>query len=228
MPTIQVYGANVGGLIQGEFGNYGPAADGTYVIDSRDLFAALRAGAALLIKSVQSYTLPGTPIAATAGAYIASVTLSNATLTIAAQPDVPRQAQFILGNGTGPITAGSIAVTYFANDGTTQVDTISAVLGASASSTFNTSKGVSHFTSVIASGIVGGTSPFIYAGPTSVLTLPVAPGATDFAVQKENVSGVDEAVGTLTTGTLGGITPTSVPNGTRTYSFLYSFFGPAF
>ncbi len=228
MSTVQMYGNGVGGVFQGNYGTYQATSDGTFTIDARDITPALLLGMTYVNKTFDAYYTGGAPAAASAAAYVSSASLSNGNLTIAAQPDVTRQAALVVGTGTTAVTAGSIALTYIANDGTTQTDTFSAVVGASATTTQFTSKGVVHIASGTVSGLVGGTSPFVYLGSTSVLSVPVSPGATDFSVQKENVTGADETVGTLSTVTLGSIAPTSAPNGTRTYSFMYTYYGPGF
>lgn len=226
MATVQLAGNGVGGTVQGANGVYQMASDGTFTVDTKDASACLALGMTYIKTRSTSYYTGGAVAAASAAATIASTALSNGTLTIAAQPDVPRQIAVVMGTGTTAITAGSVAITYLANDGSTQTDNLTAVLAASASSTQFLSKGVCHISTATVSGLVGGLTPFIFAGLTTTIALPVDLGTVDLTVIKENVTGVDEAVGTLSTVSLGCIAPTSAPNATRTYSFLYAYTAP--
>lgn len=226
MATVQLAGNNVGGVVQGVNGVYQMAADGTFTVDTKDAPACLALGMTYIKTRSTSYYTGGSVLAASAAASIASTTLSNGALTILAQPDVSRQIAVIMGTSTTAITAGSVAITYLANDGSTQTDNLTAVLAASAVSTQFLSKGVSHINTAVVSGLVGGLTPYIFAGLTATIALPVDLGTVDLVVTKENVTGADETVGTLSTVSLGCIAPTSAPNATRTYSFLYAYTAP--
>lgn len=185
------------------------------------------------------YTTPGAPAALNAAVTVSSVAFSNGTLTIAAQPDVPRQLAIIINNpSTSTITAGLLTLTYLANDGTTQTDLISAA-GQAGTLTLNTSKGVEHVVTngAIVTGVAGGTSPGIQIGTNNYLAVPLEPGFSSWAVTKETkitpTNGTlglsvpaDETVSTLTTSN-GLISPTQAPDGTHGLSFLYGYTMPA-
>jgi hypothetical protein len=67
-------------------------------------------------------------VSATAGRIVASVALANGALAIANQPDTARQVDARVDPGAAAITAGTLTVTYAANDGTAaQVDVLSLV-----------------------------------------------------------------------------------------------------
>ena len=227
MATVKLSsaGSSLGGVIQGNYGIYTIGSDGTVLVDARDAPPLLAQGLNYVNVFNSTYTLPKAPAAASAGAVVSSVALSNGTLSIAASPDVMRPVIVEVFNGTGPITAGTLAVTYVANDGTTQNDNISLVCGASTSATTALSKGVLTVSSATVSGLVGGTSPGIRLSTIAAVSLPVGPNAVDFAVTREYDAGATVAVGTVYAASLASITPTTAPNGTVTYSFVYGTVG---
>lgn len=225
MSTVVLAGGPVGGLVQGNFGSYPAASDGTYTVDARDAPALLALGMNYVKATVRSYTIPAAPLVATSGKIVASAALSNGGLTIANQPDVARPANVVIGTGTAAITAGSLAMTYTGNDGVVTTDTVSLVLAASSGNTISTSKGMQKIATMIVSGLAGGTSPFIHIDTTAAVSVPVDVGAVDFGVYGEIVDGAVETVGTLATA-LGSIAPTTAPNGTHLYSFNYNFVAP--
>ena len=222
---IKLAGNGIGGVVQGNFGVYQAASDGTFLVDSRDVSAMLVLGLSYISNSSRFYTTTAAA-AASSGRIVSSAALSNGAASIANQPDIPRQVVAVIGTGTTAISAGTVSVTYTGNDGQSTVDVLSAITPASTNRTLTLSKGVGQVASVSIAGLVGGTSPFIHMDTTTMLTLPVDPGAVDVAVYKENVDGANETVGTLSTTVLGGITPTTAPNGTHTYSFGYTFTAP--
>jgi hypothetical protein len=223
--TVQLAGNGFGGLIQGNFGNYQQATDGTFTVDTRDAPPLLARGMAYVRQQAQSHTTPLAPGVATIGAIIASGALSNGTVAITANPDVPRPVDIEVGTGTGAITAGTVAITYVGNDGASGTDTLSAVCGASTSTTQTLSRGVVTITSVTVAGLVGGTSPWIRASTKAQVSVPVAAGAVDVAFIREYDTGATVAVGTAGTA-LASIAPTNAPNATRTYSFVYDYTAP--
>jgi hypothetical protein len=226
MSTIQLAGNTVGGVVQGTWGTYQAASDGTFTVDSRDALAMLTLGMSYIRRGSASYNTLAAPAAASVGRFVASVGLSVGTLSIANQPDVLRPAQVIIGPGTTAISSGSVSVTYLGNDGQAGTDVISAVTAASTPTTTYLSRGVAHITSATVSTIVGGTSPYVYISSTPDLSVPVDPGAQDFAVTKENIETGNETVGALIS-PLGSITPSTAPNGTHTYGFAFTFISPA-
>ena len=117
-------GAGLGGVIQGAYGNYQPAADGTYTVDTRDVPPLLVAGFSYVKQVTNNYTLPLAPLAAAVGAIVASGALSNGTVALTAGTDVMRPVDFEVGTGTTAITAGTATITYVGNDGQTTVDAL--------------------------------------------------------------------------------------------------------
>lgn len=221
--TVQMAGNNIGGIIQGNYGTYQQASDGTFTVDTRDVPTLLALGASYISKRSASYTTPLAPAAASATAYIASTTMSNGTVAIAAQPDVMRPAQLVITALASPgPSAGSVAIAYTGNDGVATTDTFSAVTVGVTPVTFQTSKGVAHFTSVTNSALAGGTAA-LTLGSVAILSVPVDPGAKDFTETREAVASGVVSNGTVSATILGSITPTSAPNGTLVYSFGYTF-----
>lgn len=218
--------AGIGGVIQGLFGTYPPASDGSYTVDVRDAPGLLAMGMNYVRQTANSYAVPIAPAAATVGAIVSSGALSNGSVSVTAQPGVPRQVAVEVSAGTVAITAGTIAVTYIGNDGISGTDTLSLVLAAGASFTTPLSRGVVTISSITVAGLVGGASPFRRLNTTAVLSVPVAPNAIDFSVIREYDDSATIAVGTVSTTTLGSIAPTTAPNGTHTYSFAYSYVAP--
>jgi hypothetical protein len=204
---------------------------------SNDVKDLLNAGCAYSNNAHRVYTTPGAPAAANSSAVINAQTLTaNATLTIAAQPDVPRQLALVSGQGTATLTAGIVTMSYLANDGTTQTDTFNLGTAATASAqTFTTSKGVEHLNSAIVGPTTGaqGSTVTLSVGFNNYLALPLDPGSVNLSVTKETkltptigtlglMVPADEAVSTLLIST-GMISPTQAPDGTHQLSFGYSF-----
>jgi hypothetical protein len=226
MASVQMAAAaGIGGVIQGLFGTYQPASDGSYTVDVRDAPGLLVIGMNYVKQLALNYTPPLAPAAATVAAIVSSGALSNGAVAVTAQPDIARPVNVEVGTGTGAITAGNVAVTYIGNDGLTGTDNISAVCGASASTTQSLSRGVVTISSITVSGLTGGTSPWIRLSTTAAISVPVSQGAIDVAFLREYDAGATVAVGTPATA-LASIAPTNAPNGTRTYSFVYSAVSP--
>lgn len=197
-----------------------PNTDGSVTIDTRDLPDAMRGGFVPVYTQVRSKYYSA-PAAASATGIVNNVTTTNVALTIADQPDVGRQLQIVTAPGSPGITAGNLALTYTANDGTTQVDNFS-LIGA-ATTTPKSSKGCLHLTSAVVSGLVGGTSPTIEIGTNGTLSVDVQPNTKDATILKEGLDGVDVAavnVGVLTSGGL--YTPHTAPNGTHNFQLDYT------
>jgi hypothetical protein len=163
--------------------------------------------------------------------------LTNGSLAIAAQPDVCRQVAAVIFPGSVGITAGTLTVTYTANDGTTQVDALSLVAASqsagAAGSTVGTTKGVLRLTSAVVSGLTGGQSPGIYAGTNNYLGVPVPPRFVDWALTAEKkitptvgTLGLtvpsDETISTTVIATGALVSPTQAPDGTHGLSFGYT------
>jgi hypothetical protein len=235
--------AGVGGVVQGRSGTtYTIASDGTISsVSPLDVDALINDGFLFAIPRHNTAVIPA-PVAASAGVTVASVALANGTLTVAAQPDVPRQLQIIVNPGTTAISAGNLAMTYTANDGTAQVDNFSMVMAAGAAAgtivtTLSTSKGVEHLASAVVTAMSGGTSPAIQIGTNNYLALPVDPGFVDFAVTSEKkitpTAGTlglsvpaDNTVSTVAISAGALYTPTTVPDGTHSLSIGYNYTYP--
>ena len=89
MSTVQLAGVTVSGTVNGLYGNYTQAADGTYTVDTRDAPSMLQAGMAYLRACTRNYAPITVPAAASAGALIASASLASGALSVV-QPDVSR------------------------------------------------------------------------------------------------------------------------------------------
>jgi hypothetical protein len=212
---------------------YTAGSDGIINANVTDVGDLLRGGCSGAIARHSKYTTPGIPLAASATYIVTSVTLSAGSLTIAHQPDVPRQLQALVTTGTGTLTAGGLTMTYTANDGTTQVDTFSFV-GLTGANTLTTSKGVERLTSAVLAASAGGTAPGIEIGINAYLAVPLDPGAVDWVITKEMIISLsttlqiptDEAISTLTIST-GLVSPTTVPDATHWLGFFYNYYMPA-
>jgi hypothetical protein len=223
MATVRMNAAAIGGTIYCQ--NTGPVtvpSDGIITVDSRDAAQLLLVGASYINARTGQATIT-TPAAATAARLVASTALSNGTKTIANQPDVPRPGALRIDPGGGTITAGNVALTYTANDGTTQVDNLSAIT--TALFTQGTSKGIISLTSVITTGIVGGTSPLMQVDTTAALSVPVDPGFVDFAILRENVDGTSEGQVAVAS-SAASFTPSTAPNATHSYGVFYGYTMP--
>jgi hypothetical protein len=226
--VIAVPGVTPAGAFQGPNTGtvFASTTDNTFSIDVRDLDRALKSGYVPVYKDCRVYSPPVAAVAtASVGLIVNSVALTNTTLTIAAQPDVPRQAFVRFDPGTTPITAGVCTVVYGANDGTAaQTDVISLVAALSTPGSTNLSKGVLTVTSATVTGLTGGTSPKIQIGTTANLAVPLPPGAVDVTILKETNAAADVAVGTLTNA--GIWTPHAAPNASLIFGIAYSVIAP--
>lgn len=222
MSLVQLAANGFGGVIMGNFGTYTASSDGTFTVDTRDVPPLLAQGLSYVATQTDSYATPIPPAAASVGAIVASGALSNGTVAVTAQPDVMRPVNVEVGTGTTAITAGSIAITYRGNDGIVATETLSLVCPLSTSITQTLSRGVLSISSIVTSGVVGGTSPWLRLSRIAAVSMPVGPGAVDFAVTREYDAAATIAIGTLSVA-LGSIAPTTAPNGTVTYSFMYVY-----
>jgi hypothetical protein len=240
--SIKLSVKNLGGgpIYTNGGGPYVPASDGTITVNSSDVANLIAAGAQYINSRSAVYTLPAMPLAASSTQFVASTTLANGTLTIAHQPDVMRQGQVVVFPGTANITAGNVAVTYAANDGTAaQVDNFSLIMAgttaASAGATLATSKGIMSLTSVVVTALAGGTSPTVEMGTNNYLAMPVDPGFVDFVEVQEWIINTTATTGVTaatheangTTIASGGlIAPSVAPAATASYSFGYTYTSP--
>ena len=218
MPTVQMSAAGIGGLIRAQNGTYPVPPSGLITVDSRDVPSLLAAGAFYTNQMAGMQNIPGAPAAATAGRIVASTSLANGTLSIANQPDVPRQVAARVDPGTSAITAGTLTLVYTANTGAAYTDAISLIAAASTPVTTSSALGVAVLTSAIVTGLAGGTSPKIQVNDTNSLSLAVPNGFANFSVTKEMDDGANAAIGTVAS-SAASITPTATPNGTHTFAF---------
>jgi hypothetical protein len=228
--TVLVIGA-VGvtpvGAFQGPFsGTVQAGADGTFAIDPRDQNDALKAGYIPVRRNVWAYQpAPSAVAAAAVGQIVASAALANGNLTIANQPDVMRAIKIRVDPGTAAITAGTLSVTYTANDGTTQTDVISLVTALSTVITPFLSKGALVLQTPVVAGLVGGSSPKVQLDTTAALAVPIPPQSVDVTVLNESHdTSVNATLGTITNAGLW--TPNTAPNATHTFGVTYSTISP--
>lgn len=228
MATVQLAGNGIGGTVQGAYGTYTAAADGTYTVDTRDAPAMLVLGMSYLRKGGVGYTLPAAPRAASAGRIVASASLANGNLAIANQPDVGRQLNVIMGNGSPAITAGTVSVTYMSTDNVSHTDTFQANLTPlNGSITLPLSHPAVSISTPVVANMAGGGTPYVRMDDTNFLGLPADPGATDFVINAEYDTGsLQSAPGTPSTTCIGATSVVTTPNGTVTYSFNYGFIAP--
>ena len=217
--------AQVGAFQGPNSGSVAENSDGTFSIDPRDTIYAFGAGYVPARTEVRFHT-SSAPAVASAGLCFASASLANGTLAVAANVDVMRQVQALVFPGTTAITAGNLALTYDANDGTVaQVDNLSLITALSTTLTLTASKGVLRMRSQIVTGLTGGTSPTIYIGTTAAVAVPVPEGAQDLTIVSEFLDAAVVTVanaGTLTTAPLGVYTPHTAPNATHNFGIGYT------
>jgi hypothetical protein len=225
MSQIRMNASAIGGTLQLPFsGVIQVPSDGIITVDSRDATVLLRQGASYVTSAARYATYIG-PIAGAAGQLVASTSFANGTLSIANQPDFPRQASVRIWPGTVAITGGQAAVSYTANDGTTQTDIVSGIGGATTAISVNLSKGVVHLNSVIVTGVAGGATPGIQVDTLNRLAALVDAGFVDFSMLGLSVD--NASVGLVTTFPASGVfQPSTVPNGTHSYGFSFKFNAP--
>lgn len=228
MATQLMYAGAVGGTIQlPDTGTVVVPTGGFVTIQNSDVLVALRMGMQLVTTQTE-WAFYGNgaantgPRAASAGRIVSSTSVANGTLSIANQPDYPRQGDMVLFVGTTNITAGNLALTYTANDGTTQVDNMSLVGTASTNVTTRTSKAIVHLTSAIVTALAGGAAGGIQLNDTNSLGMMVGTNFTNFQVMKENLNSADETVGTVAT-TAASITPSGVVATSNMFGFAYQY-----
>ena len=225
--NVTINAAAIGGTIfpGGSTARIPVPANGVITVPVQDAPVYIAAGAQYQSTNSRAQTLAGPPAAATAARIVASTALANGTLSIANQPDVPRQLAVRVDTGTSAITAGNIALTYVANDGATQVDNISPVAPASTLLTTATSKGAISVTSVIVTALAGGASPKVQVNDTNSLSVLVDPNFSSVMFNATYADGAAD-LRTAVASSAASWTPSTTPNGTHTYSAVYSFSAP--
>lgn len=222
--VIAIPGIAPVGAFQGpNSGSVNENSDGTFSIDPRDTMYAFGAGYVPARTENRFYYTPTAPATASNGLLFNSAALANGTLAVAANVDVMRPVQALVLPGTTAITAGNLALTYDANDGTaSQVDNLSLITALSTTLTLNSSKGVLRMRSQIVTGLTGGTSPTILIGTTAAIAVPVPPGAQDATIISEFLDGAIVTVANAGTLTLPAYTPHTAPNATHNFGVEYT------
>jgi hypothetical protein len=149
-----------------------------------------------------------------------TVNLTNANLTVAAQPDVPRSLVITVVDSTPGIVAGLVTITGKNALGQTISEVVNCAAGAA---TYLTNNAFSIVSTVVTSNfsvLGGGGDETIAVGSGLKLGLPVKYLRDIF---KACVDGADEAVGTVNL-TYGTIITTTAPNGTRDYDFWFRYY----
>lgn len=192
---------------------------GVISVKGIDAPSFVQAGAKFIqAKQVQGASIIA-PRAASAGRLVASVALANGTLSIANQPDVPRQGILVIDPGTSAISAGNVAITYVANDGTTVVDNKTTVTPASTIASQTTSKGIVSLTSVIVTALAGGASPKVQLNDSNSLSMTVPPYFSSFSLTRTYADGVVNGT-TAVASSAASYTPSTTPNATVTYQAI--------
>lgn len=225
--TVTLDASDIGGVIfpGGNAARINVPANGRISVPSYDARFYIAAGAKYVNSRSINQDLPAAPRAGSAGRIVASTALANGTLSIANQPDVPRQLAARVDTGTSSITAGNLALTYLANDGTTQVDNLSLVAPATTLLTQTTTKGVVSLTSAIVTALAGGASPKIQVDDTNSLSVQVNPDFAGFQFNQTRADGVAEGQVAVAS-SAASWTPSTTPNGTVTYSAVGSYTSP--
>lgn len=200
-------------------------ANGVITVKGIDAGAYIHAGAKYINQTTISQSQPIAPRAASAGRLVASTSLANGTLSIANQPDVPRQAILVEDPGAAAVTAGNAAITYVANDGTTVTDNISLVTPTSTIKSTSTSKGVVSLTSVIVTALAGGSTPLIQLNDSNSISMLVPPYSSSFTLRRAFVDGVVNGT-TAVASSAASYTPSTTPNGTHTYAAMANVTAP--
>lgn len=226
MSTTSMYLGGIGGKVTLPYtGVINVPANGIVTIDTRDIVTVLAEGGQLN-RAIGRLLAVSAPLAATAGKFVASTAMSNGTKSIANQPDVPRQAQLVVAPGTSGITAGNASISYYDNSMTLRTDTFSLIMPATTIASTALSYGVSFFeTGLIVAGVSGGASPGIQIDSTGALAMSVDNNFTNFNVVADWLNAASVTVGTVAS-TSACYTPTSAPNGTKNYSFGYTYSAP--
>lgn len=222
--TVQMKCAPGVNIIYGLSGTqYSADANGIIAVQPNDITDIINSGNAFPAQARNhSFSLTTAPAAASAALVLASGALSNGVKAIAAQPDCARQLQYVVAPGSAAITAGTLTVVYWGNDGVEHTDVFSLATAASTNKTLTSTFGCSLVVSQTVAGLTGGSSPGLEGGTNAVLALPIDPGESGISVYRENVDGSSETVGTV--GANGLITTTTAPNGSHTFSFGFTGF----
>lgn len=214
------YVANSFGLIIG-----GSNSLGAFTGIQQSDINGLQAAGATYTSLRTRFTALGPVKAAAVANVVASVAFAASTLSIAAQPDVPRPLQVVVTPGAAAITAGPLTLTYTDEHGVVTVDALSGVTGSGTALTLTTSKGCSRLTSAVVGAVVGGVSPTITIGMNANVSLPAEAGFVGLVVYKANTDGADDTLPAAVAGKPANmVTPATAPNATHTLTFGYQFY----
>ena len=149
-----------------------------------------------------------------------TVNLTNTSLTVAGQPDVPKNVVITVVDTTPGITAGTVTVTGVGAYGQTVVETFDCAAGAG---TYTGNVAFATVTTVVTSSFAtlgGSGDETIAVGAGTKMGLPVYKLKD---VHKACVDGANETIGTHNT-TYGTIIPNTAANGTRDFDFWYTYY----
>lgn len=140
----------------------------------------------------------GDPIVATNNRIVSSVDFANGTLSIAAQPDCPRNLTVTLTDANSSVTAGTVTITGLSCSGETITEVCTA---AQARTGFVGTRIFASVTSVVIAAAAGATAgtDVIVVGVGSVIGLP-SPIVAAGAVKHVYLGGVRIASPTIATG----------------------------
>ena len=159
---------------------------------------------------------PSTTKAADLVSVVNAVLPSNVALTLALQPDVARKLQVNIVTGSTAGTLTLVGVDQNGNAATQAIDIKTA-------GTVITDKAYATLTSATISG-GSGFAGTVGIGLGAALGIPTnkTPAATAFSVYKEQVNGLNEAVGTVDA-TAMTVIPTTAPDAAHSFAFWYNF-----
>ncbi|HYM97649.1 MAG TPA: hypothetical protein VET26_10120 [Candidatus Sulfotelmatobacter sp.] len=228
MANVTLYVPSGVSTVEAPGGPYAPAANGTISVPPGPaLLALLTAGCQLMVQGTDSVTI-NAPLASELVAIVAAAAPTSGTaMTIAAQPDYPCKLN-VRGVYSGAVAG--LVVNIVGVDGRGNAVSESVNVAAASSTTFVTANAYSKVTSITPVGTVTNVTT-IGVGHSAALALPLSPVFTDLVVYKEGLSATagaitaDEAVGTVDT-VAGTIIPTTAPNGTKSFTFWFSWNSP--
>jgi hypothetical protein len=190
-------------------------------LDQLELVNPLRSG----LHNIMDIAFLGNPLVATTNRYVVSVALSNTTLTLANQPDVPRNVTaLVTDQGTPSLVAGTITVTGFDVAGNALVEVFTQPTTPAASYSFVGLKMFAGLTSIVTAGytVLGGAQTIICGCGTMIgLPNPIVAAA---AVKHVWLGSTKITSPTIATGvgTSGVDASSGVYNGVKNLQALYN------
>lgn len=194
------------------------ATDGSASVDASLVPQLIKAGWTFFFADTNTCYFAA-PIAAELITIVAAtIPVSGAAYTIAAQPGFPRKLQ-VRCVQSGAVA--SLVVNIVGTDGRGNAVSESVNVAGASTATFATVNAYAHVMSVTPVGTVTNVTT-IGVGVGAALALQLPPNFSDLLVYKENLNGADEAVGTVDA-VAGTVSPTTAPDGTRSFQFFYSY-----